>query len=97
LALLRGARLGALFADHYVAEGGILADDPAAHLYWRMLDALAYAPDTDKVAEPGANWGGTTSPGLCSPADWRSISTALRPLRLSRPGTEDAVTCVLFN
>lgn len=57
LALLHGARVGALFADHCVAEGGIPADDPAAHLYWRMLDALACAPDAEKVAgswrEPG--------------------------------------------
>jgi hypothetical protein len=52
LALLHGARVGAMFADHCVAEGGVLADDPAAHLYWRMLDALAYAPDAEKVAGP---------------------------------------------
>lgn len=32
--------------------GGGPDDDPAAHLYWRMLDALAYAPDAEKVARP---------------------------------------------
>ncbi|MDQ1012943.1 hypothetical protein QFZ82_007428 [Streptomyces sp. V4I23] len=39
-------------ADHYVAAGGTLSGDPADHLYWRLLDALAFAPDAEKVAAP---------------------------------------------
>lgn len=52
LALLYGAPVGMRLADRYVAAGGTLADDPADHLYWRVLDALAFAPDAEKVAEP---------------------------------------------
>ncbi|MFF4229490.1 phosphotransferase family protein [Streptomyces sp. NPDC001820] len=52
LALLHGPSMGMWFADCYLAEGGVLAEDPAAHLYWRMLDALAFAPDAEKVAVP---------------------------------------------
>ncbi|MEU0393997.1 aminoglycoside phosphotransferase family protein [Streptomyces sp. NPDC006208] len=52
LALLHGARAGMDFADRYVAAGGTLTADPAAHLYWRVLDALAFAPDAEKVAVP---------------------------------------------
>jgi hypothetical protein len=39
-------------ADAYVAAGGELSQDPTAHLYWRLLDALAFAPDAEKVAVP---------------------------------------------
>jgi hypothetical protein len=52
LALLHGVRAGMQLTDHYVAAGGTLSDDPADHLYWRVLDALAFAPDAEKVAEP---------------------------------------------
>ncbi|MCD9145992.1 phosphotransferase family protein [Streptomyces albireticuli] len=52
LALLHGVPVGMRLADHYVAAGGTLSDDPADHLYWRVLDALAFAPDAEKVAEP---------------------------------------------
>ncbi|MFF4187563.1 phosphotransferase family protein [Streptomyces sp. NPDC001691] len=52
LALLHGVPLGMSFADRYAAAGGLLADRAAAHLYWRMLDALAFAPDAEKVAVP---------------------------------------------
>ncbi|WP_329039010.1 aminoglycoside phosphotransferase family protein [Streptomyces sp. NBC_01725] len=52
LALLHGVRVGMQLADHYIAAGGTLSDDPADHLYWRVLDALAFAPDAEKVAEP---------------------------------------------
>ncbi len=52
LALLYGVPAGLDFAGHYTDAGGVLADDPAAHLYWRMLDALAFAPDADKVGTP---------------------------------------------
>ncbi|MFD0022580.1 phosphotransferase family protein [Streptomyces sp. NPDC058382] len=52
LALLHGAGAGMAFADAYTAAGGRPADDPADHLYWRLLDALAFAPDAEKVAVP---------------------------------------------
>ncbi|MFP8886059.1 phosphotransferase family protein [Streptomyces mangrovi] len=52
LALLHGAGAGMRFTDAYLAAGGTLTGDPAAHLYWRVLDALAFAPDAEKVAVP---------------------------------------------
>jgi aminoglycoside phosphotransferase (APT) family kinase protein len=59
LALLHGAPAGMLFTDRYAAAGGRLTADPAAHLYWRMLDALAFAPDAEKVAGPWHELGRT--------------------------------------
>ncbi|WP_051767265.1 phosphotransferase family protein [Streptomyces sp. NRRL S-37] len=52
LALLHGVSAGMRFADLYVAAGGTLAEDSASHLYWRLLDALAFAPEAEKVAVP---------------------------------------------
>lgn len=52
LALLHGISAGTQFPDRYVAAGGTLAEDDAAHLYWRLLDALGLAPDAEKVAVP---------------------------------------------
>ncbi|MFI2611165.1 phosphotransferase family protein [Kitasatospora sp. NPDC018619] len=52
LALLHGPRAGMAFADLYTAAGGRALADGRAHLYWRLLDALAFAPDARKVAEP---------------------------------------------
>ncbi|MGI5478747.1 phosphotransferase family protein [Streptomyces lavendofoliae] len=52
LALLHGVPAGMRFADRYVAAGGTLASAGTAHLYWRLLDALAFAPDAEKVAVP---------------------------------------------
>ncbi|MFD9401435.1 phosphotransferase family protein [Streptomyces sp. NPDC060011] len=52
LALLHGVHVGMRLADHYIAAGGTLSADPADHLYWRVLDALAFAPDAEKVAGP---------------------------------------------
>ncbi|GHD24419.1 hypothetical protein GCM10010335_08140 [Streptomyces galbus] len=40
------------FADRYLAAGGRLAEPCAAYLYWRVIDALAFAPDSEKVAVP---------------------------------------------
>jgi aminoglycoside phosphotransferase (APT) family kinase protein len=59
LALLHGPDEGMRFADRYAAEGGRLSRDPAAHLYWRVLDALAFAPDAEKVAVPWRECGRT--------------------------------------
>ncbi|MFF1924443.1 phosphotransferase family protein [Streptomyces sp. NPDC058221] len=52
LALLHGAGSGMAFAGRYLAAGGLLAGEPGDHLYWRLLDALAFAPDAEKVAGP---------------------------------------------
>lgn len=52
LALLHGVPAGMSFADRYAAAGGTLTEDRAAHLYWRLLDALGFAPDAEKVAVP---------------------------------------------
>jgi aminoglycoside phosphotransferase (APT) family kinase protein len=52
LALLHGVPTGMRFADRYVAAGGTLAEDGTAHLYWRLLDALGFAPDAEKAAVP---------------------------------------------
>ncbi|WP_329121732.1 phosphotransferase family protein [Streptomyces sp. NBC_01465] len=52
LALLYGVPEGMRFADRYAAYGGELSQEPADHLYWRVLDALAYAPDAEKVGVP---------------------------------------------
>jgi aminoglycoside phosphotransferase (APT) family kinase protein len=59
LALLHGVPEGMRFADRYVAAGGTLSEDRAAHLYWRLLDALAFAPDAEKVAVPWREVGRT--------------------------------------
>ncbi|MEF3114839.1 phosphotransferase family protein [Streptomyces chrestomyceticus] len=52
LALLHGVGEGMRLADAYTAAGGALSDDPADHLYWRVLDALGFAPDAGKVGTP---------------------------------------------
>jgi aminoglycoside phosphotransferase (APT) family kinase protein len=52
LALLHGIPTGMRFADRYVAAGGTLAEEGTAHLYWRLLGALGFAPDAEKVAVP---------------------------------------------
>ncbi|MER5276529.1 aminoglycoside phosphotransferase family protein [Streptomyces sp. NPDC002809] len=52
LALLHGVGAGMAFADAYLAAGGLPAEDPGDHLYWRLLDALAFAPEAEKVAGP---------------------------------------------
>ncbi|MFF8828880.1 phosphotransferase family protein [Streptomyces sp. NPDC015131] len=59
LALLHGVPAGMRFADRYVAAGGVLAGEPAAHLHWRLLDALGFAPDAEKVAVPWRELGRT--------------------------------------
>ncbi|MGC0315951.1 phosphotransferase family protein [Kitasatospora acidiphila] len=59
LALLHGVPLGMSFADRYLAAGGRLAEQRAAQLYWRLIDALAFAPDAEKVAVPWRELGRT--------------------------------------
>ncbi|GAB2906349.1 phosphotransferase family protein [Streptomyces mayteni] len=65
LALLHGPEAGLRLADHYTAAGGELTAEPGDHLYWRLLDALAFAPDAEKVAGPWRDLGRTDlTPGL---------------------------------
>ncbi|MDX3074925.1 aminoglycoside phosphotransferase family protein [Streptomyces sp. MI02-7b] len=61
LALLHGPQEGMAYA----AAGGRPLADGAAHLYWRLLDAPAFAPDAEKVAVPWRELGRTDlTPGL---------------------------------
>ncbi|MDX3540644.1 aminoglycoside phosphotransferase family protein [Streptomyces sp. MB09-01] len=52
LALLHGTPAGMQLAAHYTAAGGTLTSNATDHLYWRVLDALAFAPNAQKIAEP---------------------------------------------
>ncbi|MFD8704807.1 phosphotransferase family protein [Kitasatospora sp. NPDC059648] len=58
LALLHGVPAGMAFPDAYEQAGGTLAAGEE-HLYWRLLDALAFAPDAEKVATPWRELGRT--------------------------------------
>lgn len=59
LALLHGPEHGLGFRGRYEAQGGRrLAENPD-HLYWRLLDALGYAPDATKLAGPWRELGRT--------------------------------------
>jgi aminoglycoside phosphotransferase (APT) family kinase protein len=59
LALLHGPEVAMGFAELYAAAGGRVSEDQADHLYWRLLDALAFAPDAEKVAVPWRELGRT--------------------------------------
>ncbi|MFH0520233.1 alpha/beta fold hydrolase [Streptomyces sp. M41] len=59
LALLHGPRYGLGFRQRYEAHGGRRLADTGDHLYWRLLDALAYAPDAAKLAGPWRELGRT--------------------------------------
>ncbi|MFB9906964.1 phosphotransferase family protein [Allokutzneria oryzae] len=59
IALLHGVPAGMRVAEQYLAAGGALSEDPSDHLYWRLLDALAFAPDAEKVAVPWREVGRT--------------------------------------
>ncbi|MEU0245028.1 alpha/beta fold hydrolase [Streptomyces sp. NPDC006235] len=52
LALLHGPEVGLGFRERYEAHGGHRLADGPDHLYWRLLDALAYAPAAEKLAGP---------------------------------------------
>ncbi|MFJ8857932.1 phosphotransferase family protein [Streptomyces sp. NPDC102451] len=58
LALLHGPAEAMRLAERYAAAGGVLSSDPSAHLYWRILDALAFS-DFEKVAMPWQDLGRT--------------------------------------
>ncbi len=59
LALLHGPEVGLGFRERYEARGGRRLADGPAHLYWRLLDALAYCPDAAKLAGPWRELGRT--------------------------------------
>ncbi|WP_073951792.1 alpha/beta fold hydrolase [Streptomyces kebangsaanensis] len=59
LALLHGPGHGLRFRDRYEAHGGRPLADGPDHLYWRLLDALSYAPDAAKLAGPWRELGRT--------------------------------------
>lgn len=59
LALLHGPEHGLGFRERYEARGGRQLADGADHLYWRLLDSLAYAPDAGKLAGPWRELGRT--------------------------------------
>lgn len=59
LALLYGPEYGLGFREHYAAHGGHRLADGPDHLYWRLLDALAYVPDAAKLAGPWRELGRT--------------------------------------
>ncbi|RDG39408.1 phosphotransferase family protein [Streptomyces corynorhini] len=52
LALLHGPAWGLRFAEAYEEAGGVQAAAPDERLYWRLLDALAFAGGTEWVARP---------------------------------------------
>ncbi|MCK8432202.1 alpha/beta fold hydrolase [Streptomyces sp. D2-8] len=59
LALLHGPEYGIGFRERYEACGGRRLADGPEHLYWRLLDALAYVPDAAKLAGPWRELGRT--------------------------------------
>ncbi|MFF6874584.1 alpha/beta fold hydrolase [Streptomyces sp. NPDC012474] len=59
LALLHGPEYGLGFRERYEALGGRRLADGPEHLYWRLLDALAYVPDAAKLAGPWRELGRT--------------------------------------
>ncbi|MFM9591301.1 phosphotransferase family protein [Streptomyces scabiei] len=59
VALLYGAEHGLGFRERYEARGGRRPAGDRDHLYWRLLDALAYAPDAEKLAVPWRELGRT--------------------------------------
>jgi hypothetical protein len=52
LALLHGPAWGLRFAEAYEEAGGVLAATAGERLYWRLLDALAFAAGAQWVARP---------------------------------------------
>ncbi|WP_043662672.1 phosphotransferase family protein [Streptomyces xylophagus] len=52
LALLHGPAWGLRFAEAYEEAGGVLASAASERLYWRLLDALAFAGGVAPVVRP---------------------------------------------
>jgi aminoglycoside phosphotransferase (APT) family kinase protein len=65
LALLHGVEAGRDFSRLYAAAGGRDLAGRDDHRHWLLLDALAFAPDAEKVAEPWRDLGrADLTPGL---------------------------------
>ncbi|MGJ5751012.1 aminoglycoside phosphotransferase (APT) family kinase protein [Streptomyces puniciscabiei] len=65
LALLHGPEQGLSFRERYERRGGHGLAGGRDHLYWRLLDALGYAPDAEKLAVPWRALGRTDlTPGV---------------------------------
>ncbi|MFJ4478481.1 aminoglycoside phosphotransferase family protein [Streptomyces sp. SID1034] len=65
LALLYGVPAGLAFPGQYLAAGGRLSPDRRDLVHWLLLDALAFAPDAEKVAVPWRTLGRTDlAPGV---------------------------------
>ncbi|MGW7817925.1 phosphotransferase [Streptomyces puniciscabiei] len=65
LALLHGPEHGLSFRDRYERQGGHGLAEGRDHLYWRLLDALGYPPDAEKLAVPWRALGRTDlTPGV---------------------------------
>ncbi|WP_322785087.1 aminoglycoside phosphotransferase family protein [Streptomyces profundus] len=77
LALLHGPDVGLSFPDHYLTAGGRLSPTAEARRYWRLLDALAFAPDAEKVATP---WRACGRPDLTPPLLTTRLETYLTAL-----------------
>ncbi|MFF4382551.1 phosphotransferase [Kitasatospora sp. NPDC001547] len=87
VALLHGPQAGHAFTDRYTAAGGRTLSEGRDHLYWRLLDTLAFAPDAEKVAAPWRELGRTDlTPPRTDPTPRGLPAGPLRPLRLTRPG-----------
>lgn len=54
-----GVEAGRDFSRLYAAAGGRDLARRDDHRYWLLLDALAFAPDAEKVAEPWRDLGRT--------------------------------------
>lgn len=59
LAMLHGPAWGLRFAEVYEEAGGVLATAASERLYWRLLDALAFASGAEWVARPWREAGRT--------------------------------------
>ncbi|MDB1088629.1 aminoglycoside phosphotransferase family protein [Streptomyces sp. ACA25] len=88
LALLHGAAAGLRFPGLYASAGGQQAADPDDRLYWRLLDALGFAPDAEKVAGPWRECGRpdlTASLAAARLEDYLQGLLDAHPLPASRP------------
>ncbi|MFI5531270.1 phosphotransferase family protein [Kitasatospora sp. NPDC051853] len=87
LALLHGAPAGLRFPDCYRAAGGELDPAAGARRYWRLLDALAFAPDAEKVAVPWRELGRTDlTPALLTARLEGYLAGVLSPRSDETPG-----------
>lgn len=63
-ALLHNAESATAFREAYLAAGGRLDSDPAARLYWAVLDILSFLPDPAPILQALRQSRPDLSPGL---------------------------------